>query len=184
MPATIGADPDVSTLRIVWQGGFNETATRNIEIDGAAADADVEQFFDDLDGLSTAYMRSASLSAVRLVTGLVDSISVPAEQAMVNNNLSLLFYREHPLNASIELTRTILLPAPGVAARTSSGAPIVATVVGDRSSADESLRGIIDFLEANMNWTDPVSKTAYAGDWHYDPARSGYLAAPAILGDG
>lgn len=184
MAATIGTDPDLATLRIGWLGGLNETAQRNIQIDGAAADADIEQFFDDLDGYSTAVMSSSSVSAIRLITGLEDTIGVPAEQAMVNNNLSMLFFRGHPDNAGYEITKTVLLPAPKVAARTSSGVPIVASVVGDRSSADENLRGIVDFLEDNLVYVNPVTGVVTAGGWTFDPARSAYIAAPAILGDG
>lgn len=184
MPATIGATPDYATLRIVWTGGLNETTTKNIPVDGAVADADLELFFDDLDGASQAIMTGSVAGFNRQVTGLNDTISVPAEQALVNNNLVLTFFRGHPDNALYEITRSIQIPAPAVAARDSVGKPIVATVVGDRSSADENLRGIVDFLEDNLIYQNPVTNVVTVGGWTFDLNRSGYIAKPAILGDG
>lgn len=180
MAATIGADADVANLRIQWAGYKNESATNVISIDGAAADADVEAFLDDVAAVSEAGMPRVTLSAERIVTGLTATPGFDSPLSQVNNMLVLSFSQAHPLNAALTISKSVQLRAPNAAVIGEDGALVVASVVGDRSSKDENLRGAINFLEANLIY-EAIDGSITVGGWTWNPSKSGYVSAPAVI---
>lgn len=180
MAATIGAAADIANLRIQWLGAWEETATNVIAIDGAAVDADVEQFLDDMDAVSTAGMPKVTLSAERLVSGVATAPAFQSPLSQVNNMLVLSFSQPHPLNAALTITKSVQLRAPVVTVIGTAGALIVASVVGDRSSADENLRGVVSFLEDNLIY-EAIDASIWVGGWTWNAAKSGYVAGNAVI---
>lgn len=180
MAAAIGADADIADIRIGWLGAFNEPANNVIAVDGAATDADLEQFLDDVDAVSNAGMPSVSVAARRLVTGVSTTPAFASALAKVNDMFVLTFSQPHPLNAAKTITKTVQIRAPRTEVIGTNGVPVVASVVGDRSSPDESLRGIINFLEDNLVYV-AVDDTVTVGGWTWDASRSAYVSAPAVI---
>lgn len=180
MAAAIGADADIANLRIQWLGAWEESATNVIAIDGAAVDADVEQFLDDMDAVSAAGMPRVTLSAERLVSGIATTPAFQSPLSQINNMLVLSFSQPHPLNAALTISKSVQVRAPVVTVIGTDGALIVASVVGDRSSADENLRGIITFLEDNLIY-EAIDASITVGGWTYNASKSGYVAAPSVI---
>lgn len=180
MAASIGATADIANLRIQWLGYKDEPATNVIPIDGAAVDADVEQFLDDVAAVSEAGMPRVTLSGERIVTGLTATPGFDSPLSQVNNMLVLSFSQTHPLNPALTINKSVQLRAPNAAVIGDGGALVVASVVGDRSSKDENLRGVINFLEANLIY-EAVDASITVGGWTYNPSKSGYVAAPSVI---
>lgn len=180
MAATIGAAADTQDIRIGWLGAWNEDATNVVTVDGAAADADVEQFLDDVDAVSLAGMPNVNLSARRNVTGLSSTPAFQTPSSQVNNMLILSFSQAHPLNAALTITKSFQLRAPNSAVIGTDGALVIASVVGDRSSFDENLRGVIDFLEDNLSY-EAIDGSITNGGWTFNVAKSAYVASPAVI---
>lgn len=180
MAATIGATADIENIRIQWLGYKNEPATNVISVDGAVSDADTEAFLDDVAAVSEAGMPRVTVSAERIVTGLTATPGFDSPLSQVNNMLVLAFSQVHPLNAALTINKTVQLRAPNAAVIGDEGALVVASVVGDRSSKDENLRGVINFLAANLIY-EAIDGSITAGGWTWNAAKSGYVAAPSVI---
>lgn len=180
MAATIGASADIQNIRIQWLGYKNETATNVISVDGAADDTETEVFLDDVAAVSEAGMPSVTLSAQRLVTGLTATPGFDSPLSQVNNMLVLSFSQAHPLNAALTISKSVQLRAPNAAVIGTDGALVIASVVGDRSSKDENLRGVINYLESNLIY-EAIDGSITVGGWTFNPSKSGYVAAPSVI---
>lgn len=180
MAATIGATADIANIRLNLLGAWDEPATNVISVDGAAVDADIEAFLDDYAAVSEAGLPRVTVSAERIVTGLTATPGFQSPLSQVNNMLVLSFSQPHPLNAALTVTKSVQVRAPNAAVIGTDGALVVASVVGDRSSKDENLRGLINFLEDNLVY-EAIDGSITAGGWTWNEAKSGYVAAPSVI---
>lgn len=179
MAATIAAAGDQSFLNINWLGAYGETAKNVIGL-GDIVDADLEQFIDDMDVVSRAGMPKVSLNDARAITGQAATPVAQSPDSQVNNMLVLVFTQAHPLNAALTISKSVQLRAPTGAVITTNGGLVVASSVGDRSSADENLRGVIDYLEDHLTY-EAVDGTITVGGWTWDSAASAYIAGGAVI---
>lgn len=182
MAITIGATPAQEIIRLALLGAYNETATNAIAIDGAMDDSDAAliQFLTDYDAVSRAGIPSATINSQRVVSG---QTLTPASQdalSLVNNMLVLNFKQAHPLNPTLTIEKSVQVRAPSSVVITTDGKLVVAATVGDRSSADENLRGIINFLEDHMIYK-AIDDSITIGGWTWDSDGSKYVAAPAVI---
>ncbi len=180
MAAAISADADTADLRILWLGAWSEEATTVTTIDGAALDADIEQYLDDVDAVSTAGTPTVSLSGRRQVTGMAAAPGGQTFAYSIANILVLTFSQVHPLNASKTINKSVQLRSPIAGVIGTDGALIIASVVGDRSSPDENLRGLITFLEDNLVY-EAIDASLTVGGWTFNLSKSAFITAASVI---
>lgn len=180
MAAAIGATADTADLRIQYLGAWNEEATTVTTLDGAAVDADVEQYLNDLDAVSTAGTPVVSLSARRQVTGMAATPVSQTFASSIANVLVLTFSQPHPLNAAKVINKSVQVRSPIAGVIGTDGALIIASVVGDRSSPDENLRGMINFLEDNLVY-EAIDSSITVGGWTFNLAKSAFVTAASVI---
>ncbi len=180
MAASIDITPDLNILRIQWLGYKNEPATNVVTLGSGVADADIETYMDDVAAVSEAGIPRATLSGERFITGLTPTPGFDSPLSQVNNMLVLSFSQPHPLNAALTITKSVQLRAPNAAVIGDDGALIVASVVGDRSSKDENLRGVVNFLQDNLVY-EAIDGSLTTGGWTFNEAKSAYVSAPSVI---
>lgn len=180
MAVTIGASADIVQLRLNQLGAYNETANNAVPLTGTATDADIIQALTDWDAVSRVGFPKVTLNAQRVVSGMS---AAPASQdalSKVNDMISLNFTQVHPLNPALMVSKSVQVRAPSSVVIGTNGALVVASTVGDRSSADENLRGLISFLEANLIYED-ITGAITIGGWTWDAAGSAYISSGAVI---
>lgn len=182
MAITIGATPSSVILRLALLGAYDETATNAIVIDGTMDDDDAAliQFLTDYDAVSRAGLPSITVNSQRVVAGQTLTAQSQDALSLVNNMVVLNFKQAHPLNPALTIEKSVQIRAPQGTVITTKGALVVASVVGDRSSADENLRGIINFLEDHLIYK-AIDDSITIGGWTWDETGSKYVAAPAVI---
>lgn len=179
MAVVIAADPTSNLLRLNQVGAYSEPAVNTIGL-GDVDDTEIEQFLTDWDAVSRAGFPSVNLSSQREVTGMSAAATSNDGLSQVSDFLELVFYQAHPLNAAKTITKSVQLRAPSsVVVNGTNGALIVAGTEGDRSSADESLRGVINYLAAHLIYED-VTGDITIGGWTWDSTRSKFGGSPFI----
>ncbi len=180
MAIVIGATPDTQAIRLALLGAYNEPATNVIVVDGAVIDDDIVQFLTDYDAVSRAGMPGVTVNGQRTVSGQSTTAASQDPLSLVNNMLVLNFKQVHPLNATLTIEKSVQVRAPSSVVITTDGALVVAATVGDRSSADENLRGIINFLEDHLIYK-AIDDSITIGGWTWDSTGSKYVAAPSVI---
>lgn len=179
MASTIAAAGANTLLNINWLGAYGETAKNVIGL-GTIVDADIQQFIDDMDAVSRAGMPKVTLALQRAITGQATTPVAESPDSKVNDMLVLVFTQPHPLNSALTITKSVQLRAPTGAVIGTNGALVVASAVGDRSSADESLRGVIDYLEDHLTY-EAVDGSLTIGGWTWDSGASAYVSGPSVI---
>lgn len=182
MAITIGATPSSIVVRLALIGAYDEPAVNAFAIDGTMDDDDAAliQFLTDYDAVSRAGLPSITINSQRVASGQTLTATSQDALSLVNNMLVLNFKQAHPLNPSLTIEKSVQVRAPSSVVITTNGALVVASVVGDRSSADENLRGLINFLEDHLIYK-AIDDSITIGGWTWDSTGSKYIAAPAII---
>lgn len=179
MAVVIEATASINLLRLNQLGAYSEPAVNTIAL-GDIDDTEAETFLQDWDAVSRAGFPRVTLTGERAVTGMAATPTSNDALSKVSDFLELVFYQVHPLNADKIITKSVQLRAPSsVVVNGTTGALIVAGTEGDRSSADESLRGVINYLAAHLIYED-VTGDITIGGWTWDSTRSKFGGSPFI----
>lgn len=170
MAIAISDTSDNVTVRMTFQSVTGDEATKVFELDGAIADADLEQLVEDIDLLSNAKITQCTVSGVRQVTGM-DASASSSSQNLVSALAFLTFTKVNPLNALKTVKKTFSIPAYADGMRDTDNTVLVAAP-GSGSIAARVGR-VIATIEDNLEYLG-ADGTFYPGGFTYDGSQSGF----------
>lgn len=164
MAVTIGATPDTAIIRLQYEDVHGEQVIKSFEIDGAAADVDIETAMTALNAIANPGVLKAALVPSRLMTGW--SVASAASQNSVAMIMALTFQKTDPVNANKTVYKSFIVPGWLDGLKDVDSKPVT-------NSAN--LNALISFLEDNLNYVG-ADGTNYPGGWTYNRSRSGFGA--------
>lgn len=162
MAATIGAAPDVNTIRWLLESSTLDKANKVTQVDGAMVDADIESLLDCFDDCSNARAISCKVGE-RVVTGL-KATAGSTSQNLISAYMVLSFQKTNPVNALKVVTKNFIVPAYKEVLRGPDNNPDPDTAGTGSTRARLGL--MIQLLEDNLNYVGADGDN-YPGGWTY-----------------
>lgn len=174
------------------QRDFNlEKGRKATKLYNAGNASNVQSLYAGYEGLSQAGIIRASANISVDVSGFNTEVDVTLGlNAKISDVLILGFRRVHPLSTTGRIIKAyfgIIAPHNDVVSDGSVipiGKPVMVRGVAfaePPAGRTEMLGAMVDFLEDALTFT-AVDDTTYNGGWTYDPALSGLISKPRIVG--